>query len=882
MISEEKKGLGEILFQNKEELQRLQNKFSEVAKVAVFCVDRNGKMVTEMSGVETEAADFFAQIDRSRFDGIVRELSESMVEDQIVENTNVPGVVAAGQSIKADGELNAVWLVIAVLQDGGAVPYEGYDRYVTQKGLYQALDFLREFSGSLFSLEEKYRAAHAERLRSSFSEKEMEGTLKRISAMTEIVQLLESEDAIEAIFQKTLRIVGEFFKISSAEVFQVHDDSMDVLAEWLAEGMVSYFDHTRNQKRPEILRKDKLIVLSSDTKLLSEEKAFLEQVHVKATVIVPIMIGDTVGMYACFNECRVARTWEVDDIKFINNAVKVMHSIMMRRIQKNSLTGSYAALESILDNAGSAIYVEDKQSNKLLFGNRIMKRLFGAELEQGTLHDLLEFAVEEDGQSSRCEFFHEAGGQWYDLYCTTIRWVDGRPAILYAFYDISDKKIYQSRIELQAYTDFLTGLYNRMCCERDLAWYIDEAKNTGRHGALLYIDLDDFKHINDGLGHQYGDILLKAISHSFQHVEGVGDTCYRVGGDEFIIIIPPESYDKYDTIVASIREIFTRPWSLRDGEYYCTMSMGTVTFPDGEESFQEVIKKADIAMYEAKKGGKNRMANYSESILSSSNKRLNMEKNMRIATANGMDEFEVYYQPIIVPNGEHGKNACCGAEALVRWNSPELGFISPADFIPLAEYLGLITPIGQHVLREACKECKKWNDAGYPYFKVNVNLSVVQLQQSDVVEMIEGVLQETGITPRNLTLEVTESLAINDMERMKRILGKIRSLGVRIALDDFGTGYSSLNHIREIPLDVIKIDQTFIKDLGKNKYSPAFVRMVSDLADAIEVNVCVEGVETEEQYHIVGDMNISMIQGYYFDKPMSKNEFEEKYVKEKA
>ncbi|MGN1171513.1 MAG: EAL domain-containing protein [Lachnospiraceae bacterium] len=870
------------MFQNREELQRLQNKFSEVAKVAVFCVDKNGKTVTGLSGVEPEAADFFAQIDRSRFDGIVRELSESMVEDQIVENTNVPGVMAAGQSIKADGELNAVWLVIAVLQDGGTVPYEGYDRYVTQKGLYQALDFLREFSGSLFSLEEKYRAAHAERLRSSFSEKEMEGTLKRISAMTEIVQLLESDDAIEAIFQKTLRIVGEFFKISSAEVFQVHDDSMDVLAEWLAEGMVSYFDHTRNQKRPEILRKDKLIVLSSDTKLLSEEKAFLEQVHVKATVIVPIMIGDTVGMYACFNECRKERTWEVEDIKFINNATRVMHSIIMRRIQKNSLTSSYAALEAILDNVGSAIYVEDRQSNKLLFGNRIMKKLFSEELEQGTLHELLEFASDSDGESSRCEFFHEAGGQWYDLYCTTIRWVDGRQAVLYVFYDISDKKIYQSRIELQAYTDFLTGLYNRMCCERDLAWYIDEARNTGRYGALLYIDLDDFKHINDGLGHQYGDILLKAISHSFQQVDGVSDTCYRVGGDEFIIIIPPESYDKYDEIISSVREIFTRPWSLRDGEYYCTMSMGSVIFPEGDDSVQELIKKADIAMYEAKKSGKNRMSSYSDSIQSSSNKRLNMEKNMRSATAGGMQEFEVYYQPIIVPDGKYGKNACCGAEALVRWNSPELGFISPADFIPLAEYLGLITPIGNHVLMEACRECKKWNDAGYPYFKVNVNLSVVQLQQNDIVEVVENVLKETGITPRNLTLEVTESLAINDMERMKRILGRIRELGVRIALDDFGTGYSSLNHIREIPLDVIKIDQSFVKDLGKNKYSPAFVRMVSELADAIEVNVCVEGVETEEQYNIVGDMNVSMIQGYYFDKPMSKNEFEEKYVKEKA
>ena len=224
------------------------------------------------------------------------------------------------------------------------------------------------------------------------------------------------------------------------------------------------------------------------------------------------------------------------------------------------------------------------------------------------------------------------------------------------------------------------------------------------------------------------------------------------------------------------------------------------------------------------------------------------------------------------------KQKLTGAEALIRWNSAELGFIPPSEFIPLAEYLGLINPIGNYVLNEACKICKCWNDNGYPDYKVNVNLSVVQLLQSDIVEIVERTVKETGINPHNLTLEVTESLAINDMERMKAILENIKSLGVRIALDDFGTGYSSLNHIREIPFDVIKVDQSFIKDLDRDAYAKSFIKMVGDLAKAINVNLCVEGVETQKQYKILSEMSVSMVQGYYFDCPMKREAFEKKYT----
>ena len=249
---------------------------------------------------------------------------------------------------------------------------------------------------------------------------------------------------------------------------------------------------------------------------------------------------------------------------------------------------------------------------------------------------------------------------------------------------------------------------------------------------------------------------------------------------------------------------------------------------------------------------------------------------MRKATLDECKEFEVYYQPIV--DITKPGDPCCGAEALVRWNSSEMGFVSPVDFIPLAEYLGLINPIGDFVLREAAKRCRYWNEMGHPEYKVNVNLSVVQLLQNDIVKKVKMVLDETRVNPQNLTLEVTESLAINDIDRMKTILAQIKSLGVRVALDDFGTGYSSLNHIRELPIDIIKIDRCFIEHIADDDFSDAFVKMVSELAATLGLYICTEGVEATEQYELVKSMHIKYIQGYYFGKPMRIEEFESKYL----
>jgi len=250
---------------------------------------------------------------------------------------------------------------------------------------------------------------------------------------------------------------------------------------------------------------------------------------------------------------------------------------------------------------------------------------------------------------------------------------------------------------------------------------------------------------------------------------------------------------------------------------------------------------------------------------------------MRQAIATEIEEFLVYYQPVI--NTEN--NECVSCEALVRWDSKALGFIGPGEFIPLAEYLGLITDIGDYVFEKACLQCKKWNDMGFPDFKININLSVVQLLQMNIVENIKNMTKRTGVNPKNLTLEVTESFAINDMDRVLKIIKEFKESGFNIALDDFGTGYSSLNYIKKLPLDVIKVDKTFIDDILTDEYAQSFVKLIVELSKTIGTKVVVEGIENEEQCKMIKNLGVNFIQGFYYGRPVSSIEFERNYLGKK-
>ena len=860
------------------ELQQLQDVYSAVTNLFIFCVDDSGSRITEMSGDPAEINRILGLIDESQMISVIRRVFGNSIEEQVIEDTAYSNIKIASIAVRIDGKPAFCWFVCGVLEDDGSeTAVRNIHSTVSHNNFIRSIDLLRISSKRMYSNAATLAGVSIQQKRMKSSEKGMMDALKRSESMTEIVQLLDSDDPFDDIAEKILSYAGRYVGISHAYMLRLDNHGrVELGGEYLKDGEYS-LDEEFKDIPLDILHAlaDRPTVISYKTQIDPGHRMWLNKLDISALLALPIVMNSRPIMYMFFADNTPEREWSMEDSKFFGDAVRVLQSIVTRRLQKNSITGSYKSLEAILDNVGSAIYVKDLESGEILFANRMCRSTFSSEMQDGTLEKLFESKVE-SGSSAYREVEYPEKRRWYDLNMTYISWVDGRRVCLNSLFDITDKKTYQRRIEQQANNDFLTGLYNRMCCERDLMRFVDEAKASGSKGAVIYLDLDDFKHINDGLGHQYGDVLLKAISNSLRRIDGVESTCYRMGGDEFVIIVPSESYPKFEKILEQISLVFNKPWFLKGADYYCTSSIGIVTFPDDGETVQDLIKKADIAMYEAKKSGKNKKSVYSKGKDAASSKRLDMEKSMRSATTDDYREFEVYFQPIV--DIRKPGSQCTGAEALIRWNSSSMGMVSPGDFIPLAEYLGLINPIGNYVLKEACLACKHWNESGHPYYKVNVNLSVVQLLQNDIVDTVSRTIEETGINPRNLTLEVTESLAINDMTRMKKILNGIKQLGVRLALDDFGTGYSSLNHIREIPFDVIKVDQSFVKDLATDQYAQSFIKMIGELATALGVKICVEGIETREQFQVIENMNVRLIQGFYFDRPMPRDKFEARYV----
>ena len=579
-------------------LQHLQNEFCKVTGVTAVCVDKEGRAITEpyidKSLIRPDGEDPILGEYRKKAAQALDRVQEGSLEEQVVEELPDGGHVAA-VAVSVENQIILYWQV--------------YDlKKLDTISFYQILDLLRDTSADIYRDRMSCFSAEAESRRSRYAEEEMSRNLHTIEATTEIVQLLDSDDQIELAMSRWLKILAQHIQVDSAEIFQLQadTDTMNVVCEWLAPGLISYFDKTSGIPEKSFLHTEKPLVVSTDSvgKPDSEE---IEKIGMKAVMIFPILKQESGNMVLSLNHRRQGHVWSMAEIKFTSDAVKILQSILTRRIQKNSLAGSYAALEEILDNVGCAIYVTDQNTGRMLFANQILKNTFAKELMDHNFDALLQSSIHKDKTRTVSVVYHAEKETWYDLLCKEIAWVDGKKANLYSLYDITDKKLYQRRIEQQAYTDFLTGLYNRMCCERDLARQIDQAKKIGGKGALLYLDLDDFKHINDGLGHQYGDVLLKSISHALKRINGIENTCYRMGGDEFVIIIPPDSYPRFENIVEDIKKIFSKPWFLKDADYYCTMSMGIVTFPDAGDSVTDLIKKADIAMYEAKKTGKNRV-----------------------------------------------------------------------------------------------------------------------------------------------------------------------------------------------------------------------------------------------------------------------------------
>lgn len=689
--------------------------------------------------------------------------------------------------------------------------------------------------------------------------------------LSQIIHMLEDSGTFVEVSKNIIEQIVENVQAQNAVIMQISADGKSMHSIVEAEDVIGSKLDTADIKE-NCLCAGKLKRTAHGT-ATDEERKMLALCRANTCISVPIAINNVKAMYLFVMGDSDDFGSDESVIEYIEDAAMIIHSIAQSKVINNSLISSYDVLQKILDNIGSGIIVCSKSTGNILFENDMASHV--SEVRE-TIRECLEEVFKNSDISDQLgtpmERYNTESGLWFEVRFSELKWIDGSDVVVATASDITQKKKNQQKIEYQAHNDFLTGLYNRMKCEVDLRKVIRRTEKAGLKGAVLFIDLDDFKHINDGLGHQYGDILLQQIAAGLTGIPGIRGHCYRMGGDEFIIIIGPELYDELGKMVANIKTLFNKPWYLMETEYFCTMSMGIAVFPDNSVDVHEITRMADVAMYEAKRSGKNGYAYYSSEVENSTAKRLDIENNMRQAVSTGIDEFVVFYQPVVNVNTQ----MCTSCEALVRWDSKALGFMGPGEFIPLAEYLGLITSIGDYVLEEACRRCKLWNDNGHPDFYINVNLSVVQLLQKNVVENIKRILDKTGVNPKNIVLEITESFAINDMQRVMDIITGLKKLGPRIALDDFGTGYSSLNYIKQLPLDIIKVDKTFIDDIIEDDYAQAFVKLIVDLSKTIGTKIVVEGVEHKEQFELLKSLGVDYIQGYYFGKPVPANIFEEK------
>jgi diguanylate cyclase (GGDEF)-like protein len=425
----------------------------------------------------------------------------------------------------------------------------------------------------------------------------------------------------------------------------------------------------------------------------------------------------------------------------------------------------------------------------------------------------------------------------------------------------------EEKLQTMAYHDILTGLPNRAMLYPFLKKAIARCKRKKQEMAVMFIDLDRFKFINNTMGHDLGDQLLIQVSERLVKCVRDGDIVTRHGGDEFIIIIEDSGKLEVNGIAERILKQFMIPFKLGGEEFFSSPSIGISMYPNDGPTIDDLIKNADTAMYMTKKRGGNNYHYFIHEDEAITERKIIIERGLKKAL--DQQEFEVHYQPKVSLD----TSEIYGLEALLRWNHPELGYIPPDEFIPIAEETGMILPIGRWILEEACKQNKRWQAKGI-FISVAVNVSVLQFEDTRFVENVKEILINTGLAPKFLGIEITESV-VQNIERSSTIIHELKKLGVEVSLDDFGTGYSSLSVLNKLPIDIVKIDKSFVHEISKNTNTASLVVVMIDIGKIIKFGLVAEGIETEEQALFLRENGCRFGQGYYFSRPVKAEKIEE-------
>ena len=590
--------------------------------------------------------------------------------------------------------------------------------------------------------------------------------------------------------------------------------------------------------------------------------------------------GQVLGTFDAY--CLQARSPDPAELDLIGEFSRIAGLAVERSHADTALRQAAA----VLNSAGEGVMVTDLESRIVSINSAFTNITGYSEAEVlGRNPGLLQSGREDHAfYQAMWDSIKETGGWQGELWnrrkngelfpqlltISTVYDSDGRPNnYVGVMTDLSRLKDSEARFEHLVHYDPLTALPNRQLLQSRLTHALDNAKRLTQRLAVLYIDLDRFKNINDSLGHPAGDELLEALARRMlERLEGEG-TLGRLGGDEFLLIL--ENLQRPEDaagVAKNLIDLLDLPFLLPSGhEVFVGASIGISLFPEDGASCTKLVQHADVAVYKAKESGRNTYAFYTPAMTVTANERLGMEARLRHALAQG--EFLLHYQPQV----DIQSGAIIGCEALVRWNNPQQGLISPARFIPLAEETGLIVPLGEWVLREACSQARTWLDAGMPPLSMAVNLSARQLQQPDIVARVAAILTETGLPAETLKLELTESMIMGRGEEVVTLLQALKALGIRLSIDDFGTGYSSLAYLKRFPIDELKIDQGFVRDIPNDSDDNQIAIAIIGMAHGLRLKVMAEGVETEAQRDFLAQQGCNAFQGYLFSHPLPAEEF---------
>ncbi len=575
--------------------------------------------------------------------------------------------------------------------------------------------------------------------------------------------------------------------------------------------------------------------------------------------------------------------------------VQLQHEILEHKRTAEALQKSEARYRTVLETAPDPVIVYDGEG-RVTYLNPAFSRVFGWTLEEShgqkinfvpveclSENRLILKKIQENINISGLETKRlTKSGTRVDVSISGAGFLDEQGQIqgsVITVQDITERKKTEQEIRFIAYHDALTGLENRksfyMRLEDHILHLHGKERRIGDKWALMFLDLDRFKYINDTLGHDIGDELLKEIAARLQKCVRKTDYVFRLGGDEFTILLNSLSSDSDAARVAQkIRQQIALPCYIKNHELFITVSLGISIYPHDGQDVETLVKNADMAMYAAKEESEGYRF-FTEEMNQKALERMRLERSLR--TALQSNQFIVHYQPLI-----DSQNLILGMEALLRWSHPEYGLINPSRFIPLAEETGAIVPIGKWVLHTACQQTKLWHNMGYTNLYVSVNLSTRQFKEPDLIETIEQVLELTGLPPHYLKLEVTESGIMENPDQAIVTMHYLRAKGVRFSIDDFGTGYSSLSYLKRFPIDTLKIDRSFVIDSIHNKNDQEIIKTIISMARSLNMEALAEGVETQEQHQFLVQQGCQMMQGYYLGWPMPAEQFQERLYLQKA